>query len=282
MAATITELDDPTSMSQPIMSSPQAGGGARVWRTSLGASILFHGAAVCIVVFGLSWLAPPNKASDSAMTVELAPTVSAPPAPPRQTPPGPQHIEAVVKPRLIDEPKLPPPPPQVRTPTKDDVVVPLKPVLQPDRTVMKQAADQTTAPQAIVAPAKPETAAPTAGSSATASNAPQNWDNLLLAKLQRNKRYPSAAQSEHQEDVVYVRLVIDSSGRLQSANVVRSRGFAMLDDEVISLAHRSSPFPAPPAAEGNPVVVVVPVEFFITRHHDQAFAGGRAAALGRD
>ena len=66
--------------------------------------------------------------------------------------------------------------------------------------------------------------------------------------------------------MVYVRLVIDGTGRLTEAQVVRSRGYALLDQEVISLAHRSSPYPAPPAKEGDPAIVVVPVEFFITRH----------------
>ena len=144
--------------------------------------------------------------------------------------------------------------------------MPIKTETQPDRPVMEQAADQTTAPQAISAPPKPDSAAPSAGASSTASNAPQTWESSILAKLARNKRYPSAAQSEHQQDIVYVKLVIDSAGRLTSANVVRSQGFPMLDQEVISLAHRSSPFPAPPAAEGDPVVVVVPVEFYITKH----------------
>jgi protein TonB len=88
---------------------------------------------------------------------------------------------------------------------------------------------------------------------------------LLLARLEHNKRYPSSAQAHHQEDVVYVRMVINSAGRLTEANVVRSRGFTLLDREVLSLARRTSPYPAPPATEGDPAVVVVPVEFFLAR-----------------
>jgi periplasmic protein TonB len=240
-------------------------GGNLTWRMGVGTSVLLHGAAICAMSLGFSFLPPPQKAADAAMTVDLAPVASAPPEPPRQTPQGPQKVEAVARPRRVDAPKIPPPP-QLSVPVKAEVEVPIKTETQPDRPVMKQAADETTAPQAISAPPKPDNAAPSAGASSTASNAPQTWESSILARLARNKRYPSAAQSEHQQDVVYVKLVIDSAGRVTSANVVRSQGFPMLDREVISLAHRSSPFPAPPAAAGDPVVVVVPVEFYITKH----------------
>ena len=238
---------------------------ATSWRTGLGMSIVLHGAVIGAVLFGLTWLAPRDGPSDAGMTVEIAPQVSAPPAPPRQTAPGPQRVEAVAKPRPINQPKIPPPP-QLQIPVKPEVVVPAKPEPQPDRPVQKQAANQTTAPPTIAAPPKLEAAAPAAGAAPAASNAPQTWESSLLAKLERNKRYPIGAQTAHQEDVVYVRLVIDSGGRLTSANVVRSHGFSLLDNEVVSLARRSSPFPPPPPAEGNPVEVVVPVEFFISQH----------------
>lgn len=247
----------------PAQGGRGTAGGRLSWRVGVGTSVLLHAAAIGAMFLGFSFLAPAQKAADAVMTVDLAPVASAPPAPPRQTPPGPQRIEAVAKPRLLDAPKIPPPP-QLMFPVKAEVEVPIKPDVQPNRPVMKEAADQSTAPQAVTAPPKPDSAAPSAGASSTASNAPQTWESLILAKLARNKRYPSAAQSEHQEDVVYVRLVIDAAGRLISANVVRSRGFGMLDQEVVELAHRSSPFPAPPPSEGAPVIVVVPVEFYIT------------------
>ena len=262
-----TAISQPTSLARPAseIAAAEPRGGAPSWRTGLGTSIVLHGAVVFVVVFGLARLASPDRASDSAMTVELAAQVSAPPAPPRQTPMGPQQVEAVVKPRPIDAPKIPPPP-QLKVPVKPDVVIPIKPNPQPDAPVQKQAADETTAPPAIAAPPKPDTAAPTAGATLVASNAPPTWESSLLAKLERNKRYPIAAQSQHQEDVVYVHLVINSAGRLTGANIVQSRGFSLLDNEVISLVRRSNPFPAPPPADGNPVEVVVPVEFFITSH----------------
>jgi protein TonB len=235
------------------------------WRIGVGASVLLHSAFVCSLLFGLVRLAPTASPVGAVMTVEIAPTLSAPPTPPRQTPPGPRQIEAASKPKPFDRPKIPPPP-KLLIPIKPEVMEPATPDPQPDRPVLKQTTDQTTAPQAIAAPPKTEEAAPTTGDANVASNAAQTWEGLLLAKLERNKRYPSAARYSHQEDVVYIRMVIDGAGRLTGVDVVRSRGYTLLDKEVVSLAHRASPFPPPPSAEGNPAVLVVPVQFFITHY----------------
>jgi protein TonB len=156
-----------------------------------------------------------------------------------------------------------PPPPKLLTHVKAEVVLPVKRRPHPPRPVQKPQSEETTAPQALVAPPKPVAASPVQGAASEASNAAQSWENGLLAQLERVKRYPGAAQAQGQEDLVYVRLTIDRAGRLADAQVVRSRGYAMLDREVVAMAHRASPFPAPPTEERDPVVVVVPVEFFI-------------------
>lgn len=238
--------------------------GAAIWRLGFGASVLLHAVAVAAILFHRVWPEPPSKPADSVMTVELAPTPSAPARPPRQTPPGPQRIESRPRSTPTDQPRIPLPP-ELATPLNPEVVLQAKTDPKPDRPMQKQNAEQTTAPLAVAAPPKPDVAAPTSGASTSASNAPQSWESSVLAKLQRNKRYPGQAQSQGQEDVVYVRIAIDRSGRLINADVVRSRGYALLDNEVLALVHRASPFPMPPAEEnGNPVIVVVPVEFFIS------------------
>lgn len=267
VSATSTDSAPREDHAHRAASMPEPRGMTPAWRAGLTASVLLHGAAVGAVMFGLTWLAPAIKPADSVMTVELAPAPSAPPAPVRQTPPGPQRTEAVTRPRPMDQPKFPPPP-KLLIPVKADVVLPPKPDPQLNRPVQKETVDETTAPQSTPAPPRQQMAAPIAGASTVASNAPQTWESLLEAKLQRNKRYPGAAQDSGQQDVVYVRMAIDRAGRLMDANVVRSRGYALLDSEAVALAHRASPFPAPPADEaGDPIVLVVPVEFFITRHH---------------
>jgi len=233
------------------------------WVLGAGTSIALHVGAAAAVLFTVApaptSIAPPAEA---LMTIELAPTPSAPVAPLRQTAPGPVRVEATPPPMPAEPPKISPPP-KLLMPIKADIVLPIKPRPHPPRPVRKPQAEQTTAPQALVAPPKPVAASPTQGASSIVSNAAQSWENGLLARLERVKRYPGAAQAQSQEDLVYVRITIDRSGKLTDAQVVRSRGYALLDREVVAMAHRASPFPAPPAEEHDPVVVVVPVEFFI-------------------
>ena len=63
---------------------------------------------------------------------------------------------------------------------------------------------------------------------------------------------------------MYVRMTLNRAGQLLSAGIVKSQGFPLLDGEVLSLVRRASPYGAPPAAEaGDPIEIVVPVNFFV-------------------
>jgi len=54
--------------------------------------------------------------------------------------------------------------------------------------------------------------------------------------------------------------------RLLSAKLERGSGHAALDREAVALLHRAQPLPKPPpVAVGDPVSLVVPVEFYISR-----------------
>lgn len=264
---------DPEPAAAPPDAAAAAAGGADpapardagprlAWPVGVGGSLALHGLVMLAILFGVTRLAPPASSPEDIMTVEIAPA-GAPPTPLRQTPPGPQRVRATVKPAPVRQVRIPPPP-RLDVP-HPEAVVPVKPDPQPDRQVRKQAAEQTTAPQPVPAPPKPVAAAPTAGASTQASNAAQTWGNLVVARLARSKRYPPRAQAEGQQDEVWVRMAIDRSGRLIDAQIVRSHGYAMLDREVLSLARRAGPYPPPPASEGDPAVVAVPVDFFITR-----------------
>ena len=228
----------------------------RAWRFGLMGSALFHGALVCAIFF--RWMTS-NPASSprerGALAVEIAAMMTAPPAPMRQTPPGPPAKASVPK---TERSKTAPP---IKA-TRPDVVTPPPSESTPEKRVSEMPALEASAPQGLPAPANKQTASPVLGSSASVSPN-QSWEGLVLSKLEKNKRYPGFALANHQEDVVYVRLAIDKAGNLIQAQLVRSRGLTVLDREVLSLVRRASPYPAPPASEGNPAVVVVPIEFFI-------------------
>ncbi|PNG25582.1 energy transducer TonB family protein [Methylocella silvestris] len=93
------------------------------------------------------------------------------------------------------------------------------------------------------------------GSAMSASN----WRGLVSAALNRNKRYPAGAQGA--SGAATIAFTIDRSGRLASARLVRSSGSAALDQEAVAIAHRSSPFPPPPAEMGGAVTLSVPINF---------------------
>ncbi|NVZ82884.1 energy transducer TonB [Pseudomonas yamanorum] len=81
----------------------------------------------------------------------------------------------------------------------------------------------------------------------------------LLAHLERFKRYPQNARDRGDRGVAYLRFEIDSNGKVLSASIVRSAGFAELDAATLDMISRSSPVPRPP--EGSKLRFTVPVVF---------------------
>ena len=242
--------------------------GGMGWLPSLGASLLLHAAAVGLLLIHWFDSEPSDAAPPAAMVVELAILPSSPPVQPSEIPPGPQQVEAAPKPKPLDQAKFDPPP-QVDASLKPEFALPAKPQIQRTQEMpnIAETARQTTAPPTVEAPKEDKSAAPVEGrNSAPPSNAEQAWEGRLLARLERNKRYPAAAQSSGQQDTVFLRLVIDRKGRLLDASLVKSGGFSLLDRETLDLARRASPYPAPPdSVEGTRIVRVVPVEFYIKK-----------------
>lgn len=224
----------------------------RLWLGSYGTALGLHVLAGLLITYGLAPAPRPVPGEPpAAMMVELAPEPSAPLATPSEPKPEP--------PRPVEE-KLDIPPVEELPVKVAEVVIPRKKE-EPQRETPPPAPPTVTAPPAQVAAAPREGAANSAP-----SNAEQSWEGLVLAKLEKNKRYPRDAQRAGIEDTVFVRLTIDRSGRVLGATVSRSRGNGQLDAEVLSLARRASPLPPPPeAVAGERITLVVPVEFLIRR-----------------
>ncbi|HXV14894.1 MAG TPA: energy transducer TonB [Candidatus Krumholzibacteria bacterium] len=68
-------------------------------------------------------------------------------------------------------------------------------------------------------------------------------DTSVWAWLERHKRYPRAALQRRLEGEVTLDLVLDGSGRVHEARIVRSSGHRSLDDEVTRMVARADPFP---------------------------------------
>jgi protein TonB len=124
-------------------------------------------------------------------------------------------------------------------------------------------APATTAPQAIPDQVAAIAAAPTQGQLVPDNpTAIPTWKTQIVALLERNKRYPQAAQSRREQGVAQVFFSLDRNGRVIDSRVVRSSGASSLDEEALALLRRAQPFPAPPRElRGDHVDLTVPIRF---------------------
>jgi TonB family protein len=73
------------------------------------------------------------------------------------------------------------------------------------------------------------------------------WNNQVVAQLERNKNYPVEALNKKEEGTVIVSFTVDRSGNLVDSAVIQSSGSAILDKEAIAVLTRAQPFPPLPS-----------------------------------
>jgi protein TonB len=116
----------------------------------------------------------------------------------------------------------------------------------------------TTAPSPAERRAK-RAAAPAPGAAAQ-SNALPSWRSALVARLERNKRYPSDAGGVR--GVAVLAFNVDRSGGVHNARIAKSSGSPALDRETLALATRAQPLPPPPAElSGAQIPISVPLRY---------------------
>jgi protein TonB len=86
-----------------------------------------------------------------------------------------------------------------------------------------------------------------------------NYNGIVAAHLARFKQYPAAARSAGSQGVATVSFALDGGGRVTSARLAGTSGNPAIDQEVVAMARRASPFPAPPDGKGRNFTV--PVRF---------------------
>ncbi|WP_216361166.1 energy transducer TonB family protein [Caulobacter mirabilis] len=238
-------------MSTTTSAEPPAGRRRRrAWGAGVAFSVVLH--AVPVVLAGGYWFsrAAIEPAPEPMFEVEMM-RLQAPPRPPSDRPPGPKQVEAAPQPsppKPLFEPRL-------------------KPLAAPDVESLAVVATPPRVETTSTAPPAPETTAPPSRpappAAATASSA-RTWEGMVLAHLERRKRYPTEARAQRRQGVVYVRFSMDRQGRVLSASLERSSGSAALDREAVALLGRAQPLPKPPPeVVGDPLSLSVPVEFFM-------------------
>ncbi|MEB1528558.1 energy transducer TonB [Xanthomonas sp. WHRI 7945] len=238
----------------------------RRWLLSLGGVLAAHAAILAMLLCWPSRDRPlPLAAPAQAVMLELAPTPTAPPAAPSEVPPGPQQQEQQQQ-RQAPRTRAPLPasPPLQRLPAgREQPPAPAPAQDEPLDEPQAASAAQASAPPSVSAPPASRYAAAQSLSGA-AQQQRATWQAQVLGHLQRYKRYPRPAQRRRQEGVVQVQFAVDRRGHASAIRVVQGSGHDALDSETLATVQRASPLPPPPAEiEGDPVQVVVPVDFFL-------------------
>jgi protein TonB len=230
---------------------------SEVWRYSLAAIVivLLH---VALIAAALLWYQCPGSSGVSipAILVDLAPVPAAQRIQTEDQAPGPQMREAEAPPpeppktEMVEEQLLPTPPqpePVVAAPLKVEPKpepTPVKPQpVREKKPIKKQLVKRSTAAKSErIAPDAP---APSSGASAAAAAA--SYRSILAAHLQRFKGWPSGAQARGENGRASAILTISRNGRLTSARLTKSTGFASLDQEAMAWMQRAQPLPPFPA-----------------------------------
>lgn len=219
----------------------------RRWAISAVVVVLAFGSAIAVSQWRPS--AHPIAEPPAALMIELVPEAPPEPEPSPPEPPPPEPPP----PKPVPKPVPQPTPPKVEAPPPSDIAEPAppEPPPQPEQAV-EQSAPAIPAPP----PADPR-----------AASAKVTYEGLLLAHLERNKRYPSQARSRRQQGLPYVRFVVTREGKVLSARLERSSGYEALDAEALALFERAQPLPAfTPEMEEETLEAVVPIQFSLRRH----------------
>jgi protein TonB len=222
---------------------------------------------------------PPGAAYAPAVIMDLAPMPVAPesqadlaPGPemveaqPVTEPPKPVETEPVEPLPKIEAPAevvLPPPEPKVEAKPQE---TPEKPIEKPQEKPVERVDRRPPAPQTTAAPRSMRrdasvARAPSPGST-EAGVSMASWRDLLVARLQRAKRYPAGAEARGAQGIATLSFSVDRNGRVLSQRIVKSSGHSDIDHEVLAMVQRAQPLPPfPPAMTQSVMHLSVPIRF---------------------
>lgn len=240
------------------------------WGIYFSLAIGLHGAAAAVLL--ARWNDSADLvASAPLIMIDLAPVAVAPTVVPNDMPPDvveSKLVETVPDPapeKPVEKIELPPDPAPV-----PELTATLPPPKPQEKKIEKKKPYQSTASLARAASSadnKAErAAAPMPGANVRDSNAVPNWRSQLVARLERNKRYPAEAQARGETGTVQLAFTVDRNGGAHSVRLIRSSGSSALDRETLTLIDRAAPFPPPPPEMGGgQIAVVVPIRYLPPR-----------------
>ncbi len=209
------------------------------WSGCFAAIVGVHVAAALLFV---AWknLVPPPEPTPSAILIDMAPLPAPKPVPP---PPA---------------PKIKPPEPKpVQKPVRKPVLLKEELPVAPSDAELEAAPKPAPPVQAAPAATTTPTPAPAVSAAAKAS-----YEALLIAHLDKHKRYPPEARMRRHQGTAYIQFTMDRQGKVLTYKLYRSSSIQSLDDEVLALIVRAQPLPPIPADRPESTLeFVVPVQF---------------------
>jgi protein TonB len=183
---------------------------------------------------------PPKPVSKPVM--QSAPT----PSPKSKPVPEPELREIPPEPKLPVnlnfKPAVTKPPPVKTTPEPVEMPKPVSEIIPPAPTKLPM--KSSTTPADVIATAQ--------------------YEQLLVAWLEKHKKYPRRAKRLRIEGEGKLRILIDRTGRLQNVTLEQPTGNRLLDRATLEMAHRAAPFPPMPESDSRgKLEFIVPVAFVL-------------------
>lgn len=205
----------------------------------------------------------PEPPAAAAMAETPPPTLALVPTPQHEEPiasasapaPEPAEVHVAPPPAPAAEAEPPPKPVAAATPAPETPRPVVNPKPKRERTAKR---DSGEAERTRHAPSAPASRASN-GIGVGRSDADTNYRGLVAAHLSRHKQFPAAARDRGAQGSPSAAFSLDGAGRVTAARLARGSGIAELDQEVVAMVRRASPFPPPP--NGRPASFTVPVNF---------------------
>jgi protein TonB len=186
-----------------------------------------------------------------AIVVDLAPYTGPPTESRSDLSPGPEQQQSTATP----EQQLPEA--QEKPKEKADEVPPV-----PNADGQLPVEAKTEKPVEQSTPPVPQATAPPKPRPSAAQIA--SWHRKIALQVERHKGYPASARARHEMGIAELAFTLDRNGKVVTSRVVRSSGFAALDQETIDTVRRAQPFPPPPEnMPGETFDFTVPIRFNI-------------------
>ncbi len=200
--------------------------------------------------------APPLRVNLLAMVAEQ--TVETPPAP---LPPKPKP-----KPKPKPEPK-PEPEPKPKPEPKPEPEPELKQEPKPEPVPVETLLEPLPEPlpeREPVLQTEPPSIEPVVPPSPLSAEATARYEQLLVAWLEKHKKYPRRAKRLRIEGEAVLRILINRAGETQQVTLEQRTGNRLLDKAALDMAQRANPFPPMPDNDPRPELeFMVPVAFLL-------------------